>query len=124
MAHKIDRESFLVFSELWGATLIGVTFLASKILAADPAVTVLCASVPFACAMFRTMLHRLADLEWPRALLMPMVLTYIWILFDNVVFSKNWPIPIPRLLVGCFAIYSASLWFLLGFVKGYDKDEV
>ena len=122
MAKKLDTQSFFVFTEIWGALLIGTVWIARKAIRADVTIVTLSASVPFAVAMLAAMARRLADLRWPRVLLAPVLLMYVWLLGDNILFRSGWPMAIPRVIVAILGLYTGIIWLLISYSKGAGDD--
>jgi hypothetical protein len=118
MAKKLDAHSFFLFSEAWGAVLLASVWIARKVIHGEPTATALSVSAPFALVMFGAMSRRLTDLSWSRLLLIPVYLTYLWILGDNVLFRDGWPIVIPGFVVSILGMYTGVLWLLISFLKG------
>ncbi len=118
MAKKLDADSFFLFEAVWGAVLLASVWIAHKVIHGEPAKITVLVSAPFAVVMFGAILRRLNDLKWPKWLLIPVCVTYLWILGDNVFFRGGWPVVIPGFVVSILGVYSGVLWMLIGFVRG------
>src|SRR5216684_1407697 len=101
----LDAHSFFLFEEVWGALLLASVWTARRIVPVDGTVVTFYVSVPFAAVLFGAMFRRLRDLRWPRLLLAPVVLMYLWLFGNNVFFRSAWPIVIPRLFIAILGIY-------------------
>jgi hypothetical protein len=118
MAKKLDADSFFLFEATWGAVLLASVWIAHKVVHGEPAKITVLVSAPFAVVMFGAMLRRLHDLKWPTWLLIPVCVTYLWILGDNVFFRSGWPIGIPGFVVSILGVYSGVLWVVISYVGG------
>ena len=123
MAKKLDAHSFFLFEAAWGAVLLASVWIAHKVVHGEPTKITVLVSAPFAVVMFGAMLRRLNDLKWPALLLIPVCMTYLWILGDNVFFRSGWPIVIPRFVVSILGIYSGVLWMVISFVGESGTGE-
>lgn len=119
----MDAVSFFVFSEVWGALLLLAVWLGSHLFGGEPRIVALSISVPFALCMFGAMWSRLEHLRWPKWLLVPVCVTYVWIFCDNVLFIHRWPIEIPGSAVSVLGIYSGAFWLLISIIDGRDKGD-
>ena len=102
--------------------MLASVWIAHKVVHGEPAKITVLVSAPFAIVMFGAMLRRLNDLKWPTLLLIPVCMTYLWILGDNVFFRSGWPIGFPGFVVSILGIYSGVLWMVIGFVGGKTGD--
>jgi hypothetical protein len=118
MDKKLDQQSFFTCTQIWGALLALGLWTAHRFFPSTPTAVTFCLSLPFSIALFGAMYWRLADLKWPRILLLPVVLTYVWLFANSAFLENDWSRPLATVL----GIYSAAFWLLISFLKGREHD--